>query len=178
MKFPDFVHAVKPEPHHSMPQAGSAHDTFWDFTSLMPETAHMLMWVMPDRAIPRSYATMRGFGVHTFRFINEVGDSVFCKFRCNAKSGTHSLVWDEAVKINGADSDFHRRGLWESIEAGNFPEWELGLQIFTDAQAEAFRFDVLDATKLIPEALVPILPVGRMVPTRVGSSSLVSGYTT
>ena len=166
MKFPDLVHAVKPEPHHGMPQAGSAHDTFWDFASLMPETAHMLMWVMSDRGIPRSYSTMQGFGVHTFRLINEAGDSVFCKFHWNPKAGTHSLVWDEAVKINGADSDFHRRDLWESIEAGNFPEWELGLQIFTEAQAEGFSFDVLDATKLIPEELVPVLPVGRMVLTR------------
>jgi catalase len=166
MKFPDFVHAVKPEPHHGMPQAASAHDTFWDFVSLMPESTHMLLWVMSDRAIPRSYATMQGFGVHTFRLVNEAGESVFCKFHWNPKAGTHSLVWDEAVKINGADSDFHRRDLWESIETGNFPEWELGLQIFTEQQAEAFSFDVLDATKLIPEELIPVRPVGRMILNR------------
>ena len=166
MKFPDLVHAVKPEPHNGMPQAGSAHDTFWDFASLMPESTHMLMWVMSDRAIPRSYSTMQGFGVHTFRLVNETGKSVFCKFHWNPKAGTHSLVWPEAVKINGADSDFHRRDLWDSIESGNFPEWELGLQVFTEEQADAFSFDVLDATKLIPEELVPIMPVGRMVLNR------------
>ena len=166
MKFPDLVHAVKPEPHHGMPQAASAHDTFWDFAGLMPESTHMLMWLMSDRAIPRSFSTMQGFGVHTFRLINEAGESVFCKFHWNPKAGTHSLVWPEAVKINGADPDFHRRDLWESIEAGNFPEWELGLQVFTEAQADAFAFDVLDATKLVPEELVPVTPVGRMVLTR------------
>ena len=166
MKFPDLVHAVKPEPHNGMPQAASAHDTFWDFAGLMPECTHMVMWVMSDRAIPRSYSTMQGFGVHTFRLVNEDGASVFCKFHWNPKAGTHSLVWPEAVKINGADSDFHRRDLWESIESGNFPEWELGLQVFTEAQADAFSFDVLDATKLIPEELVPVIPVGRMVLNR------------
>jgi catalase len=166
MKFPDLVHAVKPEPHHGMPQAGSAHDTFWDFVSLMPESTHMLLWAMSDRAIPRSYSTMQGFGVHTFRLVNEAGESVFCKFHWNPKAGTHSLVWDEAVKINGADSDFHRRDLWESIESGNFPEWELGVQIFSEEQAESFSFDVLDATKLVPEELVPVRPVGRMVLNR------------
>jgi len=166
MKFPDLVHAVKPEPHNGMPQAASAHDTFWDFAGLMPESTHMLMWVMSDRAIPRSYSTMQGFGVHTFRLINDAGTSVFCKFHWNPKAGTHSLVWPEAVKINGADSDFHRRDLWDSIESGNFPEWELGLQVFTEEQADAFSFDVLDATKLIPEELVPIMPVGRMILNR------------
>jgi len=166
MKFPDLVHAVKPEPHHGMPQAASAHDTFWDFASLMPEITHMLMWVMSDRAIPRSYRMMQGFGVHTFRLVNEAGESVFCKFHWNPKQGTHSLVWDEAVKISGADSDFHRRDLWEAIEAGAYPEWELGLQIFTEEQAEAFSFDILDATKIIPEELVPVTPVGRMVLNR------------
>ena len=166
IKFPDLVHAVKPEPHHQMPQAASAHDTFWDFVSLMPESTHMLMWVMSDRAIPRSYATMQGFGVHTFRMVNADNASVFVKFHWNPKFGTHSLVWDEAVKISGADPDYHRRDLWERIEAGAFPEWELGLQIFTEEQAEQFSFDVLDATKLIPEELVPILPVGRMVLNR------------
>jgi catalase len=166
MKFPDLVHAVKPEPHHQMPQAASAHDTFWDFVSLMPESTHMLMWVMSDRAIPRSYATMQGFGVHTFRLVNEEGESVFCKFHWTPVAGTHSLVWDEAVKISGADPDYHRRDLWERIEAGNYPEYELGLQIFTEEQAEEFSFDILDATKIIPEELVPVLPVGRMVLNR------------
>jgi catalase len=166
MKFPDLVHAVKPEPHHQMPQAASAHDTFWDFVSLMPESTHMLMWVMSDRAIPRSFATMQGFGVHTFRLVNEQGDSVFCKFHWSPAAGTHSLVWDEAVKISGADPDYHRRDLWERIEAGNHPEYELGLQVFTEEQAERFSFDILDATKIVPEELVPITPVGRMVLNR------------
>jgi catalase len=166
MKFPDVIHAVKPEPHHGMPQAASAHDTFWDFVSLMPETTHMLMWVMSDRAIPRSYRMMQGFGVHTFRFVNEAGNSRFVKFHWNPLGGTHSLAWDEAVKISGADSDFHRRDLWEAIEAGAYPEWELGVQIFSEEQAERFSFDVLDATKLIPEELVPLTPIGRMVLNR------------
>ena len=166
MKFPDLVHAVKPEPHHGMPQAASAHDTFWDFVSLMPESTHMLMWVMSDRGIPRSYRMMQGFGVHTFRLVNEQGQSVFCKFHWKPLQGTHSLVWDEAVKISGADPDFHRRDLWEAIESGEFPEWELGLQIFTEEQAEGFSFDVLDSTKLVPEELVPVTPIGRMVLNR------------
>ncbi len=166
MKFPDLIHAVKPEPHHGMPQAASAHDTFWDFASLSPETTHTLMWVMSDRGIPRSLRMMQGFGVHTYRLVNAEGASHFVKFHWRPKLGTHSLVWDEAVKISGADSDFHRRDLWEAIEAGDYPEWELGLQIFTEAQAEAFSFDVLDATKLIPEELVPVTPVGRMVLNR------------
>ena len=166
MKFPDLVHAVKPEPHHGMPQAASAHDTFWDFVSLMPESTHMLMWLMSDRAIPRSYRMMQGFGVHTFRLVNADGASVFCKFHWKPLLGTHALVWDEAVKISGADPDYHRRDLWEAIEAGDFPEWELGLQIFTEEQAESFSFDVLDATKLIPEELVPLVPVGRLVLNR------------
>ena len=166
IKFPDLVHAVKPEPHHQMPQAASAHDTFWDFVSLMPESTHMLMWAMSDRAIPRSYATMEGFGVHTFRLVNADNVSVFVKFHWNPKFGTHSLVWDEAVKISGADPDYHRRDLWERIEAGAFPEWGMGVQIFTEEQAEKFSFDILDATKLIPEELVPITPVGRMVLNR------------
>lgn len=166
MKFPDLVHAVKAEPHHAMPQASSAHDTYWDFVSLMPESAHMLLWQMSDRAIPRSYRTMQGFGVHTFRLINAEGKSVFCKFHWTPLAGTHSLVWDEAAKIIGADPDFHRRDLWEAIEAGAFPEWELGLQIFTEEQADKFSFDVLDPTKLVPEELVPITPVGKMVLNR------------
>jgi catalase len=166
MKFPDLVHAVKPEPHHGMPQAASAHDTFWDFVSLMPESVHMQMWVMSDRAIPRSYRMMQGFGVHTFRMINARGDSVFVKFHWSPVQGTHSLDWDEAVKISGADPDFHRRDLWEAIEAGAHPEWELGVQVFTEEQAEKFSFDVLDATKLVPEELVRVEPVGRMVLNR------------
>lgn len=166
MKFPDLVHALKPEPHHAMPQAASAHDTFWDFVSLMPESTHMLMWAMSDRAIPRSYRMMQGFGVHTFRLVNAQGESRFVKFHWTPRQGTHSLVWDEAVKIAGADPDFHRRDLWEAIEAGEFPEWELQLQVFTEEQAEAFSFDVLDATKIVPEELVPLRTVGRMVLNR------------
>lgn len=166
MKFPDLVHAVKPEPHNGMPQAASAHDTFWDFVSLMPESTHTLMWLMSDRAIPRSLRMMQGFGVHTFRLVNEQRESVFCKFHWKPLQGTHSLVWDEAVKISGADPDFHRRDLWDAIESGDFPAWELGLQIFTEAQSDKFSFDVLDATKLVPEELVPVVPVGRMVLNR------------
>jgi len=166
IKFPDLVHAAKPEPHHAMPQAATAHDTFWDFAGLSPEIAHMLMWVMSDRAIPRSYRTMQGFGVHTFRLVNAQGESRYVKFHWNPKQGTHSLVWDEAVRISGADPDFHRRDLWEAIESGNFPEWELGVQIFTEEQAASFPFDILDATKIVPEELVPVTPLGRMVLNR------------
>jgi catalase len=166
MKFPDLIHSVKPEPHNAMPQAASAHDTFWDFVSLMPESTHVLLWVMSDRGIPRSYRMMQGFGVHTFRLVNEQNQSVFCKFHWKPLLGTHSLVWDEAVKIMGADPDFHRRDLWEAIESGHFPEWELGVQTFSEAQADKFSFDVLDATKLIPEELIPVRPVGRMVLNR------------
>jgi catalase len=166
MKFPDLIHSVKPEPHHGMPQAASAHDTFWDFASLMPESTHMLLWQMSDRAIPRSYRTMQGFGVHTFRLVNAAGASVFCKFHWTPLQGTHSLVWDESAKLMGADPDFHRRDLWEAIESGNFPEWELGLQVFTEEEADSFAFDVLDPTKLVPEELVPIRPVGRMTLNR------------
>src|SRR5690606_13095903 len=163
MKFPDLVHAVKPEPHNAMPQAASAHDTFWDFISLMPESLHTVLWQMSDRAIPRSYRMMQGFGVHTFRFVNARGESKFVKFHWSPKLGTHSLVWDEAVKISGADPDYHRRDLWEAIEAGEYPEWELGVQVFDEAQAEQFSFDVLDSTKIIPEELVPVTTIGRMV---------------
>jgi catalase len=166
MKFPDLIHAAKPEPNNAIPQAATAHDTFWDFVSLMPESTHMLMWIMSDRAIPRSLRMMQGFGVHTFRLVNAKGVSVFCKFHWKPILGTHSLVWDEAVKIAGADADFHRRDLWEAIESGHYPEWEMGLQIFTEEQAEGFSFDVLDSTKLIPEELVPVMPVGRMVLNR------------
>jgi catalase len=166
MKFPDLIHAAKPEPHNQIPQAATAHDTFWDFVSLMPESTHMLMWVMSDRGIPRSYRMMQGFGVHTFRLVNAQGKSTFCKFHWKPSLGTHSLVWDEAVKLMGADPDFHRRDLWEAIESGNYPEWELGLQVFSEAEAEKFSFDVLDSTKLIPEELIPVKPVGRMVLNR------------
>jgi len=166
MKFPDLIHAAKPEPHHQMPQAATAHDTFWDFVSLMPESTHMLMWVMSDRAIPRSYRMMQGFGVHTFRFVNAEGHSRFVKFHWRPLLGTHSLDWDEAVKISGADPDFHRRDLWEAIEAGAFPEYELGVQIFTEEDADGYSFDVLDATKIVPEELVPVMPIGRLVLNR------------
>jgi catalase len=166
MKFPDLVHAVKPEPHHAMPQAASAHDTFWDFASLMPEITHMLMWVMSDRAIPRSYRTMQGFGVNTYRLVDEAGESVFVKFHWLPMAGTHSLVWDEAVKLSGADPDFHRRDLWEAIEAGAYPEYELNFQIITEDQAEKFSFDILDATKIVPEELSPLIPVGKMTLNR------------
>ncbi len=163
MKFPDLVHALKPEPHHQMPQAASAHDTAWDFVSLSPESTHMLMWMMSDRAIPRSYRMMEGFGVHTYRLVSAQGASKLVKFHWKPKLGTHSLVWDEAVKISGADPDYHRRDLWEAIEAGEYPEWELGLQVFDEADAEKWSFDFLDPTKLVPEELVPVQVVGRMV---------------
>jgi len=166
MKFPDLVHAVKPEPHHAMPQASSAHDTFWDFASLMPETTHMLMWAMSDRAIPRSYRMMEGFGVHTFRLVNAKGVSHFVKFHWKPKLGRHGLAWDEAQKIAGKDADFHRRDLWEAIHKGDFPEWELGLQIVEESKADGLGFDLLDPTKLIPEELVPVQVVGRMVLNR------------
>ncbi len=166
MKFPDLVHALKPEPHNGMPQAASAHDTFWDFVSLMPESTHMLMWVMSDRGIPRSFRMMQGFGVHTFRFVNADGESSLVKFHWKPLLGTHSHVWEEAVKISGCDPDFHRRDLWDAIESGDYPEWELGVQVFTEGQAGTFSFDVLDATKLIPEELVPVTPIGRMVLNR------------
>ena len=163
MKFPDLIHALKPEPHHEMPQAASAHDSFWDFVSLMPETTHMLMWAMSDRAIPRSYRMMEGFGVHTFRLVNAHGDAVFVKFHWKPKLGVHSLAWDEAQKIAGRDPDFHRRDLWESIARGDFPEWELGLQILDADKEHALGFDILDPTKLIPEEMVPVQRVGRLV---------------
>jgi catalase len=167
MKFPDVVHSVKPEPHHEMPQASSAHDTFYDFAGLSPEIFHMLMWVESDRAIPRSFRMMQGFGVHTFRLVNAQGEARLCKFHWTPLQGTYSLVWDEAVKLAGADPDFHRRDLWEAIEAGHFPEYELGMQVFTEEEAARFGvFDVLDPTKLIPEELVPVRPVGRLVLNR------------
>ncbi|MGQ0697694.1 MAG: catalase [Panacagrimonas sp.] len=163
IKFPDLIHAVKPEPNKGIPQAASAHDTFWDFVSLQPETTHMLMWVMSDRALPRSLSTMEGFGVHTFRLVNAAGEASLVKFHWKPKSGTHSLLWEEAVRMSGADSDFHRRDLWTLIENGFSPEWELGLQVFSEEDAAKWPFDVLDATKLVPEELVPVQIVGRMV---------------
>jgi catalase len=166
IKFPDLIHSVKIEPDRGFPQAASAHDTFWDFISLMPESLHMIMWVMSDRAIPRSYRMMEGFGIHTYRLVNPAGESKFVKFHWRPKLGNSSVLWDEAVKINGADSDFHRRDLWEAIESGDFPEYELGLQIFDQEFADRFDFDVLDATKIIPEELVPVEMVGKMVLNR------------
>ncbi|AWN22616.1 catalase HPII [Deinococcus irradiatisoli] len=166
IKFPDLIHSVKPEPHREIPQAASAHDTFYDFVSLTPETLHMLMWVMSDRAIPRSFANMEGFGVHTFRLVNAEGRSHFVKFHWKPLSGIHSLVWDEALELAGRDPDVHRRALWDDIERGDFPEWELGVQVFTEEQAAEFDFDVLDATKLVPEALVPVRRVGKMTLNR------------
>lgn len=166
IKFPDLVHAIKPEPHNEMPQASAAHDTFWDFASLMPESTHMLMWVMSDRAIPRSYRMMEGFGVHTFRLINARGQSYFVKFHWKPKLGLNGLTWDEAQKLAGKDPDFHRRDLWEAIEAGHYPEWELGMQLIEAGKESELGFDLLDATKLIPEEQVPVLPVGRMVLNR------------
>ena len=163
IKFPDLIHAAKQEPDRDFPQAQTAHDNFWDFISLMPESMHMIMWAMSDRAIPRSFRFMEGFGVHTFRLVNAEGKSTFVKFHWKPKLGLQSVVWNEAVKINGADPDFHRRDLWNAIQSGNYPEWELGLQLFDDAFAEKFAFDVLDATKLIPEEEVPIRKVGRLV---------------
>jgi catalase len=167
MKFPDLVHAAKQEPDRGFPQAQTAHDNFWDFASLMPESAHMLMWIMSDRAIPRSFRFMEGFGVHTFRLVNEAGKSTFVKFHWKPRLGLQSVVWNEAVKINGADPDFHRRDLWDAITQGDFPEWELGLQLFDDEFADGFDFDVLDSTKIIPEELVPVRRVGRLVLDRV-----------
>jgi catalase len=166
IKFPDFIHAVKPEPHNEIPQAASAHDTFWDFISLTPESMHMTMWVMSDRALPRSLAMMEGFGIHTFRLINDKGKSRFVKFHWKPVKGIHSLVWDEAQKIAGKDADFNRRDLWESIERGDFPEWELGLQIVEEKDEHKFGFDLLDPTKIIPEELVPVRRVGKMVLNR------------
>ena len=162
-KFPDFVHAVKPEPHNEIPTGASAHDTFWDFCSLQPESTHMLMWAMSDRGIPRSYRTMQGFGVHTFRLVTEDGQATFVKFHWRPKAGTLSQVWEEAQLTAGRDADFHRRDLWEAIEAGQYPEWELGVQLIPEAQEHDFDFDLLDPTKLVPEEEVPVQIVGRMV---------------
>ena len=167
IKFPDLIHSVKMEPDRAFPQAGSAHDTFWDFISLMPESTHMIMWAMSDRAIPRSLRMIEGFGIHTFRLVNDDGESTFVKFHWRPKLGLQSVVWDEAVKINGADNDFHRRDLWNAITNGNYPEWDLCVQLFTEAQANEFEFDVLDPTKLIPEEIIPLKKIGRMVLDRM-----------
>jgi catalase len=163
IKFADLIHAAKQEPDRGFPQAQTAHDTFWDFVSLVPESTHMLMWIMSDRAIPRSFRMMEGFGVHTFRLVNEAGESTYVKFHWRPTLGMASVVWDEALKISGADPDFHRRDIWNAIEAGNFPEWELGVQLFDEEFASSFEFDVLDATKLIPEEVLPLKIIGKMV---------------
>ncbi len=167
LKFPDLIHAAKPEPDREFPQAQTAHDNFWDFISLMPESMHMIMWVMSDRAIPRSFRFMEGFGVHTFRLVNGKGRSTFVKFHWKPLLGLQSVTWNEAVKINGADPDFHRRDLWKAIQSGNFPEWELGLQLFDEDFASKFDFDILDATKIIPEEEVPVRRVGKLVLDRM-----------
>ncbi len=166
IKFTDLIHAVKQEPDRGFPQAQTAHDTFWDFVSLMPESTHMLMWIMSDRSIPRSFRMMEGFGVHTFRLVNEEGKSTYVKFHWKPVLGMASVIWDEAVKINGADPDFHRRDLWNAIDEGNFPEWHLGVQLFDEEFANKFDFDVLDATKIIPEELLPIRIIGKMTLNR------------
>ncbi|TJZ51424.1 catalase [Sphingobacterium olei] len=162
INFPDLVHAVKPEERNEIPQAASAHNTFWDFASLMPETAHMVMWLMSDRAIPRSYRMMQGFGVNTYKLLNAQGESFFVKFHLKPKLGVHSVVWDEAQKISGRNPDFHRQDLWEAIENGDYPEWDLGVQILTNEQEQSLDFDILDATKVIPEELIPIQYIGTL----------------
>ncbi|MGO4485179.1 catalase [Rhizobium sp. 2TAF27] len=167
IKFPDVIHSVKPEPDKEFPQAQSAHDNFWDFITLTPESMHMIMWVMSDRAIPRSFRFMDGFGVHTFRFVNAADESTFVKFHWKPKLGLQSVTWNEAVKINGADPDFHRRDLWQSIQSGAFPEWELCVQLFDQDFADAFDFDILDPTKIIPEEILPVKPIGRLVLDRM-----------
>ena len=167
IKFPDLIHAAKQEPDRGFPQAQTAHDNFWDFISLTPESMHMVMWIMSDRTIPRSFRFMEGFGVHTFRFVNAKGKSTFVKFHWKPKLGLQSVVWNEALKLNGADPDFHRRDLWDAIQAGDYPEWELGVQLFDEDFADRFAFDVLDATKIIPEEDLPVRPVGRLVLDRV-----------
>ena len=163
IKFPDLIHSVKPAPDRGFPQAQSAHDNFWDFVSLSPESMHMIMWVMSDRAIPRSLRFMEGFGVHTFRLVNADGKSHFVKFHWKPKQGMQSVVWNEALKINGMDPDFHRRDMWDAVDSGDFPEWELGVQVFDDKFADEFEFDILDPTKLIPEEQVPVRIIGKMV---------------
>jgi catalase len=163
IKFPDLIHAAKQEPDRGFPQAQTAHDNFWDFISLSPEATNMALWIMSDRTIPRSFRFMEGFGVHTFRFVNATGKSTFVKFHWKPKQGMQSVVWNEALKLNGADPDFHRRDLWDAIQMGDFPEWDLGVQLFDEDFAERFPFDVLDATKIIPEEDIPVQRVGRLV---------------
>ncbi len=166
IKFPDLIHSVKPEPHNEIPQAGSAHDTFWDFISLMPESMHMIMWAMSDRAIPRSLRMMEGFNIHTYRFINKAGKATFVKFHWKPKLGVHSVAWNEAQKLSGFNSDFHRQDLWDAIDGGAFPEWEFGVQLIPEEDEHKFDFDLLDATKLVPEELVPVKIIGKMVLNR------------
>ena len=166
VKFPDLIHSVKPEPHNEIPQAASAHDTFWDFISLMPESMHMIMWHLSDRALPRSFRMMEGFGVHTFRFVNEKGRSSFVKFHWKPLLGVHSVAWDEAQRISGKDADFHRRDLWEAIDSGAFPEWEFGVQIVPEQDEHKYEFDLLDPTKIIPEELVPVRRIGKLTLNR------------
>ncbi len=166
IKFPDFVHAVKPEPQNEVPQGQTAHDTFWDFVSLQPEALHNVMWAMSDRGIPRSLRTIEGFGIHTYRMVNAGGESCFVRFHWKPVYGKASLIWDESQALTGRDPDFHRKDLWQAIEAGDYPEWELGLQIIPEKDEHAFDFDILDATKLIPEALVPVQLVGKMTLNR------------
>ncbi|MEJ0035568.1 MAG: catalase [Gammaproteobacteria bacterium] len=163
IKFPDLIHAVKMESDRAYPQAGSAHDTFWDWASLMPETTHMLMWAMSDRTLPRSLRTMQGFGIHTFKLVNARGKATFVKFHWKPKLGVQSTLWDEALKLQAADNDYHRRDLFESIQSGAFPEWELGIQAFDQRFADKLPYDVLDPTKIIPEEVLPVRPIGRMV---------------
>ena len=165
IRFPDLIHCVKPEPDRGFPQAQSAHDNFWDLVSLTPESMHIVMWVMSDRAIPRSFRFMEGLGVHTFRLLNAKGESTFVKFHWKPKLGLQSLVWNEAVKINGVDPDFDRRDLWNAIQSGNFPEWELCVQLFDQDFADSSDFDVLDATKRIPEDLIKPVSIGRLALT-------------
>lgn len=167
IKFPDLIHAAKQEPDRAFPQAQTAHDNFWDFISLTPESMNMVMWIMSDRTIPRSFRFMEGFGVHTFRFVNAKDESTFVKFHWKPKLGLQSVAWNEAVKINGADPDFHRRDLWQSIQSGNFPEWELQVQLFDQEFADNFDFDVLDPTKIIPEEILAPVPIGRLVLDRM-----------
>ena len=166
IKFPDVVHAIKPEPHNEIPQASTAHPNFWDFISLVPESTHMIMWLLSDRTLPRSFSRMQGFGVHTYRFVNAEGNSHFVKFHWKPVLGVHSLVFDEAQKLAGKDPDFQRRDLWESIEQGNYPEFELGVQLIKEEDEHKFDFDILDSTKIIPEELVPVHPIGKMVLNR------------
>src|SRR6185503_9987504 len=163
IKFPDVIHAAKPEPDREIPQAATAHDTFWDFVSLTPESTHMLMWAMSDRAIPRSFRTMEGFGVHTFRFYDAEGKTSLVKFHWKPAAGVHSLVWEESQKLGGIDPDFHRRDLWNAIEAGAYPQWDLSVQVMPDSEDQTFEgIDLLDPTKLVPEELCPVRRVGRM----------------